>query len=311
MTAPLRILLYRGDGRTADWEAAFSKALPQAQVRTWVEGDAACDYAVVWAPPAELVARLHGVKAIFLMGAGADAILAFGDALPRAPIIRLGDAGMGAQMAEYVLHFVLRHFRRFDEYDRQLRLGVWKPLPAHDRAGFTVGVLGLGQLGMRVVAALKPCQFPLRGWSRSAKAIDGVACFDGMDQLDDFLRGTRVLVCLLPLTPETDTLLDRARLSLLARGGFVINVARGAHIDDDSLLALIREGYLAGAALDVFRTEPLPLDHPFWGEPRITITPHISALTLLPEAVLQIAGKIQALARGETVADVVDLTSGY
>jgi glyoxylate/hydroxypyruvate reductase A len=311
MTAPLRILLYRSDGQTADWEAAFTKALPQAQVRTWVAGDADCDYAVVWAPSADLVARLQHVKAIFLMGAGVDAILKFGAALPPAPIIRVGDAGMGLQMAAYVLHAVLRSFRRFDEYDRQLRLGVWKPLPAIEHADFTVGVLGLGQLGARVVDALRPFGFPLRGWSRSAKTVEGVACFAGMDQLDDFLRGTRVLVCLLPLTPQTDNLLDRARLSLLARGGVVINVARGAHVVDSDLLDLIREGYLGGATLDVFRTEPLPLDHPFWGEPRVTITPHVSALTLLPDAVRQIAGKMQALARGETVADIVDRTLGY
>jgi glyoxylate/hydroxypyruvate reductase A len=311
MTAPLRILLYRSDGRTADWEAAFKAALPQAQVTTWVAGSAACDYAVIWAPPAELVAQLQQVKAIFLMGAGVDAILQFGAALPPAPIIRLGDAGMGLQMAEYVVHAVLRYFRRFDEYDRQLRLGVWKPLPAHDRGDFTIGVLGLGQLGTRVIDALRPFGFPLRGWSRSSKDIDGVACFNGFGQLDDFLRGTRVLVCLLPLTPDTDNLLDCARLSLLARGGFVINVARGAHIDDAALLALIREGYLAGATLDAFRTEPLPLDHPFWGEPRVTITPHVAALTLVPEAVLQIVDKMHALARGDTVADIVDRAAGY
>jgi len=311
MAAPLRILLYRSDGQAAAWEAAFKAALPQAQVTTWVAGSADCDYAVIWAPPAELIAQLQHVQAIFLMGAGADAMLRFGAALAPAPIVRLGDAGMGLQMAEYVTHAVLRYFRRFDEYDRQLRLGVWKPLPAHERNDFTVGVLGLGQLGRRVIDALRPFGFPLRGWSRSSKDIDGVACFDGIGALDDFLRGTRVLVCLLPLTPDTDNLLDRARLSLLARGGFVINVARGAHIDDAALLALIREGYLGGATLDVFRTEPLPLDHAFWGEPRVTITPHISALTLVPEAVLQIAGKMQALQRGEPVADIVDRAAGY
>ena len=304
----MKILLYRSDGETTAWEAAFKAALPGAQVTTWVDGDADCDYAVIWAPSAELVARLQKVKAIFLMGAGVDAILQFGTALPSAPIIRLGDAGMGMQMAEYVTHAVLRYFRRFDEYDRQLRLGVWKPLPAHDKQDFTIGVLGLGQLGQAVVAALRPFGFPLRGWSRTRKTIDGVDCFD---DLDAFLRGTRVLVCLLPLTPETDNLLHHARLALLAKGGVVINVARGAHIVDNDLLALIRSGHLAGATLDVFRDEPLPLDHPFWGEPRVTITPHISALTLLNESVLQIAAKMQALARGEPVADIVDRTKGY
>jgi glyoxylate/hydroxypyruvate reductase A len=300
MHGKVRILLYRGDGDTAQWEAGFKAALPDAQVSTWTAGAADCDYAVVWAPSAELLAQLQKVKAIFLMGAGVDAILKFGDALPPAPIIRLGDAGMGEQMAQYVTHAVLRTFRRFDEYDRQLRLGVWQPLPAHDKQDFTIGVLGTGQLGTRVIEALRPLGFPVRGWRRN-----------GAGTLDDFLRGTRVLVCLLPLTPDTENILDHARLSLLAQGGHVINVARGALVDDEALLALIRAGHLGGATLDVFRTEPLPLDHPFWGEPRITITPHISALTLVPEAVAQIAGKIAALARGETVADIVDRTRGY
>lgn len=299
----MQTFLYRSDGQTAEWEAAFAREGMQIATNP-AEGD----YAVVWGPPASLLAQLQHVKAIFLMGAGADAILAHGDALPPAPIIRLGDAGMGIQMAEYVTHAVLHYFRRFDDYDRQLRLGVWKPLPPYEKQDFTVGVLGLGQLGTSVIQALRPFGFPLRGWSRSTRVIDGVACFT---DLDDFLRGTRVLVCLLPLTPETDNLLNHARLALLAKGGFVINVARGAHIDDAALLAHIRTGHLAGATLDVFREEPLPLDHPFWGEPRVTITPHISALTLTHEAVHQIAGKMRALARGEPVADVVDRARGY
>jgi glyoxylate/hydroxypyruvate reductase A len=311
MNGAPRILLYRSDGRTADWKAAFTQALPQAQLLAWTGGGVDCDYAVIWAPPAALVAALHNVKAIFLMGAGADAILQFGAALPAAPIIRLGDAGMGLQMAEYVLHAVLRYFRRFDDYERQLRLGVWNPLAPHAREDFTVGVLGLGQLGTCVIDALRPFGFPLRGWSRTARTIDGVDCFAGMEALDDFLRGTRVLVCLLPLTLDTDNLLNHARLALLAHGGFVINVARGAHVDDAALLTLIRAGHLAGATLDVFREEPLPFDHAFWGEPRVTITPHVSALTIVDDAVRQIAGKMDALARGEPVADIVDRTRGY
>lgn len=309
----MHILVFRGDGDTGPWESALAAALPQARVSAWREGDAVVDsdYAVLWAPSAALLAQLARVKAIFLMGAGVDALLAFGAALPDVPLVRLGDAGMGRQMGEYVLHAVLRYFRRFDEYDRQLRLGVWKPLAPHRHADFSVGVLGLGQLGRRVIDALRPLGLPLRGWSRSARVIDGVTCLHGDGQLDDFLRGTRVLVCLLPLTPATDTLLDARRLTLLAPGGYVINVARGAHIDDNALLALVRSGHLGGATLDVMREEPLPLSHPFWGEPRITITPHISALTLRDESVRQIAAKIHALEAGEPVADIVDRTLGY
>ena len=164
---------------------------------------------------------------------------------------------------------------------------------------------------MPVVRTLRQLGFPVRGWSRTPKDLPGVACYAGMDQLDAFLAGTRVLVCMLPLTPETSNLLDRARLSRLPEGAYLINVARGALVAEPDLLALIRAGHIAGATLDVFRNEPLPAPHPFWSEPRITITPHISALTLREEAVRQIAAKIKLLEQGETVADVVDLQKGY
>jgi glyoxylate/hydroxypyruvate reductase A len=309
----MRILLYRADGQTDPWVRDFAELLPQAELVTWQEGASAapCDYAVLWSPPAALLAQLTQVKAIFLQGAGVDAILKFGDALPEVPIIRLGDAGMGVQMAEYVTHAVLRYFRRFDEYEKQARRGIWAQLPQHAKEDFTVGVLGMGMLGSRVLQALAQFGFPLRGWSRTQKDIAGVDCYSGMETLDRFLAGCRVLVCMLPLTPETNNLLDRARLSQLPQGAYLINVARGAHVAEPDLLTLIRSGHIAGATLDVFRHEPLPAPHPFWEESRITITPHISALTVRRESVVQIAGKIHALESGQPVADVVDRKRGY
>ena len=309
----MRILLYRGDGVIEPWARDFAQALPQAETVAWQEGQSLepCDYAVLWAPTPALLDQLSRAKAIFLMGAGVDAILKFGDALPDVPVIRLGDAGMGEQMAEYVAYAVLRYFRRFDEYEQQARQGMWNPLAARKKEEFTVGVLGLGKLGIPVVQALRQLGFPVRGWSRSSKDLPGVECFAGMEALDDFLRGTRVLVSMLPLTPETTNLLDRARLSALPEGAYVINVARGAQVAEPDLLALIRSGHIAGATLDVFRNEPLPAPHPFWSEPRITITPHISALTVREEAVRQIAHKITLLEQGEHVADVVDRNRGY
>jgi glyoxylate/hydroxypyruvate reductase A len=309
----MRILLYRGDGVIEPWARDFAQALPQAETLTWQEGQglAPCDYAVLWAPTPALLDQLAHVKAIFLMGAGVDAILKFGDALPDVPVIRLGDAGMGEQMAEYVAYAVLRYFRRFDEYEQQARQGAWNPLAPRKKDAFTVGVLGLGKLGMPVVQALRQLGFPVRGWSRTAKDIAGVDCYAGIDSLDEFLAGTRVLVCMLPLTPETNNLLDRARLSKLPEGAYLVNVARGAQVAEPDLLALIRAGHIAGATLDVFRNEPLPAPHPFWSEPRIAITPHVSALTIREEAVGQIAHKITLLEQGEHVADVVDRKRGY
>jgi glyoxylate/hydroxypyruvate reductase A len=309
----MRILLYRGDGVIEPWARDFAAALPRAEAVLWKEGQPVerCDYAVIWAPSPALLDQLSHVKAIFLMGAGVDALLKFGDALPDVPIVRLGDAGMAEQMVEYVAHAVLRYFRRFDDYEQQARLGVWNPLPLRAKSEFTVGVLGLGKLGAQVARALRQLGFPVRGWSRTAKDLPGVECFAGMEALDDFLAGTQVLVSLLPLTPETNNLLDRARLSKLPQGAYLVNVARGAQVAEPDLMALIRAGHIAGATLDVFRNEPLPAPHPFWNEPRITITPHISALTLRQDAVRQIADKIMLLEQGEAIADVVDRNKGY
>lgn len=309
----MRILLHRADGVTAPWVAAFAARLPHAEVIVHADGAdiAPCDYAVLWSPPAGLMPHLAHVKAIFITGAGVDGIMKFHDTLPDVPIVRLNDAGMAVQMAEYVAYSVLRYFRRFDEYEEQAARGLWKQLPQFDKRDFTIGVLGTGVMGQRVLASLAAFDFPLRGWSRSDKHIDGVACYAGAAQLDVFLRGLRVLVCLLPLTPETNNMLDRARLSLLAEGAYLINVGRGAHLAEPDLLALVRSGHIAGATLDVFRNEPLPGPHPFWEERRITITPHMAALTLVPESVAQMGSKIDALERGEPIGDVVDRTKGY
>jgi glyoxylate/hydroxypyruvate reductase A len=309
----MRILLFRADGVIEPWIRDFAAVLPHCETVVWQEGAAvpACDYAVLWSPTPALLGQLSQVKAIFLMGAGVDALLRFGAALPEVPIVRLGDAGMGKQMAEYVAHAVLRYFRRFDEYETLARAGQWQPLAQFDKDEFTVGVMGAGKLGLPVIETLRHFGFPVRAWSRSQKDVPGVECFAGAGQLDAFLRGSRVLVCMLPLTPETSNLLDRRQLGKLPRGAWLVNVARGAIVAEPDLLALIQSGHIAGATLDVFRNEPLPAQHPFWLEPRITITPHVSAPTILHDAVRQIAAKIDALEQGQPVDDVVDRNRGY
>ena len=271
-----------------------------------------CDYAVLWTPPQAMLAELARVKAIFLTGAGADAIMKYSHAIPpHIPIVRLNDAGMGIQMAEYVTHAVLRYFRRLDEYESQARAGAWLQLEARDKADFSVGVMGVGALGSHVIEALKPFGFPLRAWSRSPKSLAGVESFHGEDGLGGFLGSSRVVVCMLPLTEETVHILNRTNMMKMPQGAYIINVGRGAHISEPDLLPLIKSGQIAGATLDVFRNEPLPAQHPFWQEPRITITPHISALTLRRESVEQMVGKMRQHACGEEIADVINRTKGY
>jgi glyoxylate/hydroxypyruvate reductase A len=307
------IIFYWPEGNPAAWLAAFQAAFPQARLRVWQEGDhAPADYAVVWRPVGAMLRGRTDLKAIFNLGAGVDGVLQLGDDLPAGvPIVRLDDAGMAAQMADYVTHAALHFFRRFDAHAENAADGQWRFVKPFEKNEFTIGVMGLGILGTRVVQALAPFGFPLRGWSRSPKSIPGVQTYAGEAGLDAFLRGTRMLVCLLPLTPETESIMNRSNLEKLQPGGYVINVARGAHLVEEDLLSLVQSRHIAGATLDVFREEPLPLAHPFWSEPRINITPHVAALTLRDETVRQITAKIGALERGEPVAGVVDRTRGY
>lgn len=313
----MKILFYMPHDDAAAWLHDFARALPEAELREWQTGDTEpADFAVVWRPPREMLAGRDDLRAIFNLGAGVDAILGLEHAqpgtLPRsAQLIRLEDTGMALQMAEYVTHAVLRYLRRFDEYQTLQSERRWEVLDPHPRETFTVGVLGLGVLGAHVAQAVAAFGMPVRGYSRSARQIDGIATFAGIAQFDAFLDGVKVLVNLLPHTPDTGDVLNQRTFSKLAKGAYLINVARGGHLVEQDLLDALASGQLAAATLDVFREEPLPPDHPFWREPRITITPHMSALTLREESVAQVARKMAALMRGETVSGVVDIGRGY
>lgn len=313
----MRILLYTPHRDAHDWKRDVERALPGAQLRTWTPGDdASADYALVWRAPREFFAPRAGLKAVFNLGAGVDAILALErehpGLLPRdVPLVRLEDAGMARQMVEYATHAALRYLRRFDEYALLQRERRWQVLAPHARETFVVGVLGLGALGAEVARALAALGLPVRGYSRAPKAIDGVTTFAGAAQLDAFLGGAKLLVNLLPSTAATDGILNARTFSKLAHGAYLVNLARGAHLVDADLLDALARGRVAAATLDVFATEPLPPDHPFWHEPRITITPHCSADTLRAEAVGQIAAKIGALERGEPIGGIVDRDRGY
>ncbi len=307
----MRILLQTANSNADEWRAAFAAALPDADITLWPELPASVDYVAVWKPPAELFAKLPPARAIFNLGAGVDAVLK-SPTLPAAtPLVRLEDGGMAAQMIDYVTLALLAAYREQRAYARQQREGLWQPRLPLPKAAFGVGLLGMGVLGQAVAAALSPFGFPLAGWSRTRKAVPGVATFAGSSELPAFLARARVLVCLLPSTPDTRDLLDHRRLSALPRGAQIVNVARGDLFVDADLVAALDSGHLAGATLDVFREEPLPAAHPFWRHPAIRMTPHVSAVTLIEESVAQIAGKIRRLEAGQTISGVVDRVRGY
>ena len=306
----MKITFCCADTNPQPWLQGLSAALPDATISLWQPGAPLADYAVVWAPPQTFFNEQTQLKAIFNTGAGVDALMKL-DLPAGVPVIRLDDAGMAVQMAEYVCHALIRHFREFQGYEADMAQGTWSYREPRDRADFPVGIMGLGVLGERVARAVAQFDFPVKGWSRSNKPLAGVQGFSGMAQLPAFLAASKVLVCLLPLTDETRDVMNADNLSRLQAGGYVINVARGAHLVDEDLLALLDSGHLAGATLDVFRTEPLPPAHAFWNHPKIVLTPHTSARTLRSESIAQIAQKLGALHSGQSVAGTVNLVRGY
>lgn len=306
----MKITFCCADTNPQPWLQGLSAALPDATISLWQPGAPLADYAVVWAPPQAFFDEQTQLKAIFNTGAGVDALIKL-DLPAGVPVIRLDDAGMAVQMAEYVCHALIRHFREFEGYEADMAQGTWSYREPRDRADFPVGIMGLGVLGERVARAVAQFDFPVNGWSRSIKPLAGVQGFSGMAQLPAFLAASKVLVCLLPLTDETRDVMNAGHLSRLQAGGYVINVARGAQLVDEDLLALLDSGHLAGATLDVFRTEPLPPAHAFWKHPKIVLTPHTSARTLRSESIAQIAKKLMALHSGQSVAGTVNLVQGY
>jgi glyoxylate/hydroxypyruvate reductase A len=275
--------------------------------------DAQAEFALVWRPEAEWLAGQMGLRAVFNLGAGVDAIAPLLHRLhPGVPLIRLEDAGMGRQMADYVAEGVLHAYRRMLDYAEQQAQQHWQPLPLPPRASFTVGFLGLGQMGAAAARRVAAMDFPIHACTRSGRAVAGLNCqVVGLGSLDEFLAQTRVLVVLLPLTADTRGLLDYAALSRLPQGAHLINASRGAVVDQADLLDLLQSGHLASALLDVFATEPLPADDPLWRHSRVRITPHVAAQTLVGPSAAQIVRKIAAIERGESPGGVVDMRLGY
>ena len=310
------ILFYHPTFDTAYWIDALSAALPGARVREWKRGDNEhADYALVWHPPVEML-QGRALKAVFALGAGVDSILSklrdHPDMLPLSiPLFRLEDTGMGRQMQEYAVSQVLHWFRRFDDYQAFKQQAHWEPLPDYRYEDFTVGILGAGVLGSKVAEALAPWGFPLRCWSRSRKDYPGVESFAGTDELPAFLKGTRVLINLLPNTAETAGIINQTLLAQLPDESYVLNLARGVHVVEEDLLAALNSGKLKGAMLDVFSREPLPQESPLWAHPRVAMTPHVAAVTRPMEAITYIAETISRLERGEPVSGQVDRQRGY
>jgi glyoxylate/hydroxypyruvate reductase A len=270
------------------------------------------DYVLSFRPPPGLLKSLPNLKVAFSLGAGVDGFLTDKDYPRHVPLVRLVDRGLSRDMTHYIVMHTLIFHRGQRAYDALQRQGKWRQsLPARSAEDTRVGILGLGEIGTLVAARLSDLDFVVAGWSRTRKVVPGIESFAGADEFDAFLARSDILVCVLPLTPDTRGILNRETFAKLPKGAFVINAARGGHLIEDDLIAAIDNGNLAGATLDVFQIEPLPESSPLWAHPKITITPHIAALSD-PRAVARAA--VEGIARherGEPLQNLVDFSRGY
>jgi len=241
---------------------------------------------------------------------GVDHLLA-DDKLPDVAITRIMDEGLVGQMSEYAIYWALWHHRDIEKYAASQRAKTWKPEEFVDSIHRRIGVMGLGTIGQDAAKKLALLGFPTMGWSRTAKTVPGVETFHGREALPKFLGQANILVNVLPLTRETHGIMDKRLFAALPKGAFVINMGRGGHVLDEDLLAALDSGHLAGAALDVFNTEPLPADHPYWTHPKVHITPHMAGYTNPRTASPGVIENIKRLRAGQPLINTVDAKTGY
>ena len=313
----MRILLYDPEEGHTEWIRLLAAELPSAVMQPWYENDSLpADYLIVRKPPANVLARRPGVKAVFYIGAGIDWLLRLRSeqhlpVLDDARLVRLDDAGMGEQMVDYVVHAVLHFYRRFHDYDAQQHCRKWTALSILPKSLFPIGIMGAGVLGKQIATRLHEFGFPVRTWSSAVKRDVRYQSFAGLDSLATFADKLKIVVNVLPLTPMTRGILNRDLFRALDDRAYLVNVARGAHLNESDLLIAIREGKIDAAQLDVVGTEPLPSHHPFWNEPKIRLTPHIAADIDRTKAAKQIASKIALIENNQPINGVVDWTRGY
>jgi glyoxylate/hydroxypyruvate reductase len=300
------------------WNSRFDAVCGDRRVVRWPDAGfdpADIHYAAVWKPAPGELAAFPNLRVIFNLGAGVDA-LAADASLPKVPLVRVVVGDLTARMTEYVVLHVLMHHRQEPYLRACQRERRWAPRFQWPASAVSVGIMGLGALGANAATALAALGFRVGGWGRRERQIEGVECFHGTAGLDAFLRRTDILVCLLPLTAETRHILNRGLFAKLNRTGAIgapilINTGRGGLQDEADLLQCLDDGTLGAASLDVFASEPLPVDSPFWTHPKIVLTPHNAADTDPDEISKYVARQIERFEAGGALENVVDLKRGY
>jgi glyoxylate/hydroxypyruvate reductase A len=305
--------VYKGPAqRGAVWAAHFARKLPQLPFRTWPDvGDASqVRFLAAWEPPANLAETFPGLEVLFSVGAGVDQF-DFSALPPSLTVVRMVEPGLTACMCEYVSWAVLSLHRQMPLYLRQQRRSEWKEHAVRPASSRRVGVMGMGTLGRAALAQLAQLGFDCAGWNRSRRNDPGVRCYAGEAELDEFLARTDILVCLLPLTPQTRGILGARVFDALPEGASLVNAARGGHLVQADLLAALESGRLSAAILDVCDPEPPPQGHAFWDHPRIWLTPHIASATQAETAAEALVDNLRRYEAGLPLEGVVDRSKGY
>lgn len=309
----MTILFFSEVDDPEDWRQAFAALSPETEFRVWPDvGNAAdIELALVWKPPANALDGFPNLRLIASLGAGVDHL--FGGApLPAGiPVTRIVDESLTDQMVEYIALGTLFCHRQMPAYQTQQRAADWRMIRQPLGSERRVGVMGLGVLGMASATMLHALKFDVAGWSRSPKSRDGIRTFAGRDRLGEFLARTDILVCLLPLTPETEGVVDAGLLRQLPAGAAFVNAGRGGHVVEADLLAALDTGHISHAFLDVFRAEPLPSDSPFWQHPSVTVTPHAASITNARSSAVQVLESLRRVRAGERPLNEVDPKTGY
>ena len=295
------------------WTVHLRRLIPELDIRSSFDEKSAADiaYCIAWKPQPGALRKLPNLKVVFSMGAGVDGIMADTTYPGAIPLVRVVDDTLAQAMSEYVVYSVLHWHRRMSDFMNLQREKKWRQLAAPRATAIRVGILGFGVLGQAAARALSALNYQLSGWSATPKQFDGVRTFHGPDQLRPFLSETDILVCLLPLTPETRGILNAKTLAMLPAGASIVNAARGGHVVEGDLIAAMDSGRLRGASLDVFNTEPLPETSPLWAHPNIVITAHSAAFTDPASFMSQVARTIRRMDQGLKPENVVDFSRGY
>jgi len=307
------ILFAAGAARWPQWQGPLRAALQEAGIDAELVTGAAPETVdfILYAPDGDTpddFAPFTRCKAVLSLWAGVERIIT--NPTLTQPLCRMVDPGLTQGMVEYVTGHALRAHLGIDAVLASQN-GHWNPVVPPLASERPVAMLGLGALGTACAQALTALGFPVLGWSRRARDIPGIACLHGDKGLRAALSQAQIVVTLLPATPETENTLNAETLNLLPEGATIINPGRGTLIDDKALLAALDSGKVGHATLDVFRTEPLPADHPYWAHPRVTVTPHIAAETRPASAARALVENIRRSLAGEALLHVVDRSAGY